>query len=165
MNRVKEKPFLRSAELATLSGVSTDTLRHYEHKGLLAAGRSSNGYREYPQAAEDRVRLVQHALAVGFSLDELARLMKVRDSGGLPCQEVRALARTKLESLESQIRGLTALKDELKLMLRKWDARLAGTEKGRRAGLLDMLAAQPIPVGRASTRLTGKAARGRRRAR
>jgi DNA-binding transcriptional MerR regulator len=93
---------LRSGELARLAGVSTDTLRHYERRGLIAApGRSGNGYREYPSEALDRVRLVRSALAVGFTLDELVDILAVRDRGGAPCRRARALLEEKLEAVEA----------------------------------------------------------------
>ena len=77
---------LRSAQLARLAGVSTDTLRLYEIRAVAPAGRSANGYREYPPEACTRVRLVRRALALGFTLDELASIVKVRDRGGAPCR-------------------------------------------------------------------------------
>jgi DNA-binding transcriptional MerR regulator len=133
--------YLRSAELARICGLSTDTLRHYERKGLLQAGRSANGYREYPPQSEDRIRLVQNALSVGFTLDELARLVKIREKGGAPCEEVRQLAATKLRDLDEQLRGLSALRSGLRKMIGHWDTKLAVTRKGDRAHLLDMLQA------------------------
>ena len=135
--------YLRSAELARLCGLSTDTLRHCERKGLLRAGRSANDYREYPPHSVDRIRLVQNALSVGFTLDELARLLKIREKGGAPCQEVRELAAAKLTYLEEQMRGLAALRNELRRMIGRWDTKLAVTRRGDRAHLLDMLQAMP----------------------
>jgi DNA-binding transcriptional MerR regulator len=133
--------YLRSSDLARLAGVSTDTLRHYERKGLLARPRrSSNGYREYPASALDRVRLVQRAVAIGFTLDELSRILSVRDRGGAPCREVRALAGTKLAEVESQLDELNALRDELQRLLRDWDALLKKSSPSHRAGLLETLA-------------------------
>jgi DNA-binding transcriptional MerR regulator len=131
--------YLRSAELAHLCGLSTDTLRHYERRGLLHAERSANGYREYPPQSADRIRLVQHAISVGFTLDELARLLKIREKGGAPCMEVRTLAAAKLKDLDDQLRSLTVLRAELRKMLGQWDAKLALTRKGDPAHLLDML--------------------------
>ena len=94
---------LRSAQLARLSGVSPDTLRHYERKGLLAkAPRSPNGYRHYPPEASTRVRLVRRAIALGFTLDELVPILAVRDRGGAPCLGVRALAGL-LDALEERV--------------------------------------------------------------
>jgi DNA-binding transcriptional MerR regulator len=134
---------LRSGELARMVGVSTDTLRHYERKGLLTSSRSPNGYREYPPDAPTRVNLVQHALSVGFSLDELSNFLKVRDRGGVPCHEVRALAAKKLEDLEARLRGLQQLRNELRALLADWDARLEAIENGGRALLLESLADWP----------------------
>jgi DNA-binding transcriptional MerR regulator len=128
---------LRAGELARKTGLSKDTLRHYERKGLLASRRSPNGYREYDAQAPGRVHLVQRALAVGFTLDELARLMRIRDRGGTPCREVRALAAAKLESIEAQLRDLALLRDQMRTMLGEWDARLARTPRGRPARLLE----------------------------
>ena len=134
-----DKELLNSGELAKLAGVSTDTLRHYERKGVLARPqRSGNGYRQYPKNALQRVRLVRRALAVGFTLDELANILRVRDGGGAPCHEVRALAATKLSHIETQLKDLRALRDELRTTLEDWDGRLA---TGGRANLLESLAA------------------------
>ena len=135
--------YLRSAELAHLTNLSTDTLRHYERMGLLHVGRSANGYREYLPESADRIRLVQNALSVGFTLHELARLLKIREKGGAPCEEVRALAAMKLKDLEEKLRGLSVLRDGLRKMLEQWDTRLAHTRKGDQARLLDMIAALP----------------------
>lgn len=136
----KEK-YLRSGELARLAGVSTDTLRHYERKNLLTRPRrSANGYREYPASDLDRVRLVRAALGIGFTLDELARILNVRDRGGAPCQEVRALAGTKLTEIETQLGELRALRDELRSLLKNWDALLEKKSPPERAGLLESLA-------------------------
>ncbi|MEK6284169.1 MAG: heavy metal-responsive transcriptional regulator [Acidobacteriota bacterium] len=138
-----KQEYLRSGELARLAGVSTDTLRHYERKGLLARPRrSANGYREYPASDLDRVRLVRGALGIGFTLDELARIFSVRDRGGAPCHQVRALAGTKLTEVETQLGELTALRDELRRLLKNWDALLAKNLPSERAGLLESLAAK-----------------------
>jgi DNA-binding transcriptional MerR regulator len=127
--------------LARSAGVSTDTLRHYERKGVLARPqRSSNGYRRYPASALDRVRLVRRALAVGFTLDELAGILRVRDSGGAPCHEVRALAASKLAQVESQLNDLVALRDELRTTLNDWDRRLKRKSTSGRVHLLESLA-------------------------
>ena len=146
---------LRPGELARIAGVSTDTLRHYERKGLLSPKRSPNGYREYPPDAPARLNLVQHALSVGFSLDELAAFLKVRDQGGAPCHDVRALAAKKLQELEARVRGLQQLRKDLRTMLADWDARLAGTRHGGRALLLESLAEAPAAQKRHSE-LRGK---------
>lgn len=131
---------LRSTELARLSAVSPDTLRLYERRGLLPrARRSRNGYREYPPEALARVRLVRRAVALGFTLEELARIVKVRDEGGAPCREVRAVAATKLALLEGRVVELQAACERLRSVLERWDTALALTPAGKRAALLEAL--------------------------
>jgi MerR family transcriptional regulator, Zn(II)-responsive regulator of zntA len=131
---------VRSSELARLAGVSPDTLRHYERKGLLPkARRAPNGYREYPPEACARVRLVRRAVAIGFTLDELALVVKVRDQGGAPCSDVRAMAAGKLAVLEARIAEMEDARDRLQDVLARWDALLAATPRGARAALLDAL--------------------------
>ena len=132
---------MRSGELARQAGVSADTLRHYEQKGLLAPPqRAPNGYREYPQSALQRVRLIQRALDMGFSLDDLGRVLRQRDAGGAPCREVRAIAAARLQALERRLGELAALRAELRSLVDEWDDRLATIPSGARAGLLDALA-------------------------
>lgn len=91
--------------------------------------------------------MVRRALALGFSLAELARVLRVRDRGGAPCREVRALAAGKLEQLEQQLADLAALRDHLRSLLANWDERLNGTPDGMRAGLLEALEDAPSGKG------------------
>jgi MerR family transcriptional regulator, copper efflux regulator len=131
---------LSPSDLARLTGVSTDTLRHYERKRVLPPPvRLANGYRRYPADAVNRVRLVQRSLKVGFTLAELARVLAERERGGAPCQGVRALVAKRLGQLEENLRDLTALRSELRALLHDWDGRLARTPAGRQARLLDAL--------------------------
>lgn len=137
-----ERTFLSAGELAKAAGVSTDTLRHYERKGVLRRPRrAANGYRQYPPDELERVLLVRRALAFGFTLDELARVLSARDRGAPPCKEVRALAAGKLAEVEERLAQLLELRDELRATLKDWDGRLARTQDGGRAALLDTLAA------------------------
>lgn len=136
-----EKMSYRSGELARLAGVSTDTLRHYERKGVLPAPRrSTNGYRVYPPQALEHVRLVRRALGIGFTLDELALITTERARGNAPCRQVRTLAAAKLAEVETRLQELSALRDELQAILADWDVRLSKTNAGERAGLLEALA-------------------------
>ena len=133
-------PTLRSGELANICGVSTDTLRHYERIGVLARPpRTRAGYRRYPRDAVARVQMARRALGLGFTLSELARILRVRDGGGAPCRQVRALAESKLQDVERQIADLNRLRDHLRALLADWDQRLAGVPDGARAGLLEAL--------------------------
>jgi DNA-binding transcriptional MerR regulator len=128
---------LRSGEVAKAAGVSADTLRYYERRGLLAKPRRlSSGYRIYPAEAVERVRLIQNALAIGFSLDELTEFLRERDAGRAPCARVRTVAGRKLVEVERRIAELTRFRDDLRRTLGEWDARGAS---GKGAGLLRLL--------------------------
>ncbi len=141
------KGFLSSSELVRAAGVSTDTLRHYERKGVLAKPpRLRNGYRECPFEALARVRLVRRALVLGFTLGELARIFDVRDKGGVPCREVHSLAAKKLADVEAQIQELFLVRDELRTTITRWDSLLAEKTAAKRAGLLEALAPVESPL-------------------
>lgn len=131
---------LSAGELARQAGVSADALRHYERKGVIARPpRGANGYRKYPAETLARVRLIRGALGLGFTLDDLAGVLRIRDRGGVPCGRVRALAAAKLEEVEGRLRELVSLRNDLRTALRTWDAELAKTPAGKRAGLLEAL--------------------------
>ena len=135
-----EQKLLRSGQLAQMTGVSTDLLRHYERIGVLpAAVRASNGYRLYSPQSAKRVCAVRASMALGFSLAELSRIFALRDRGGIPCREVRALAEEKLHRVEQSLKDLRALRRQIRETLRCWDQRLAETGRGQRAGLLESL--------------------------
>ena len=141
MARANEKAApLTTGELGKIVGLSPDTIRHYERLGLLRkAVRSDGGYRLYGAEAVTRVQLVQGAVKAGFSLQELAGILKERDSGGAPCHRVASLAADKLELLDQQIQELIELRRWLASTLKGWRTRLEQTPAGERAGLLDSL--------------------------
>jgi DNA-binding transcriptional MerR regulator len=146
---------VQSGELSRLAGISADTLRHYERLGVLPKPhRTNGGYRDYPATSLDRVRLIQSALKVGFSLPELATILRMRDRGEVPCQRVRAIAEHKLEEVKQQINDLLGMRDQLERILKDWDARLALSGKGKPARLLESLPHDVI--GTNPSRLTAK---------
>jgi MerR family transcriptional regulator, copper efflux regulator len=144
-----EKKSLHCGDLASLCGVSSDTVRHYDRLGLLEGSvRSANGYRNFPLRTVRRIATIRAALAVGFSLEELARLLKERDSGGAPCAKVRRLAETKLTDIEERLRQMSALRSHLKSTLKEWDKMLGAQMPGKRAYLLENLRVPAPTIGR-----------------
>ncbi|HEY0372545.1 MAG TPA: heavy metal-responsive transcriptional regulator [Thermoanaerobaculia bacterium] len=129
-----------SGELARMCGVSPDTIRHYERVGVLpAAVRGANGYRIFPRETAGRVMLIRRALAIGFSLAEVARILRQRDGGVPPCRNVRSMAGEKLAALDQRIAEMIAMRDDLAKLLEGWDARLAATRDGEEARLLETI--------------------------
>jgi DNA-binding transcriptional MerR regulator len=135
---------LSPSDVARRVGVSTDTLRHYERKGLLPAPvRTPSGYRRYPPQTITRVQLIQRALVIGFSLDELARVLRERDRGSPPCKAVRDLVKQRLVDLDDRLRQLSDLRTELRHLIADWDRRIARAGAGRPAHLLETLGERP----------------------
>ncbi|MGZ7031608.1 MAG: heavy metal-responsive transcriptional regulator [Thermoanaerobaculia bacterium] len=131
---------LSPADVARICGVSADTIRHYERKGVIPGSeRLPNGYRRFPANIVDRVRIVRSALDLGFTLDEVASLLQQRKSGAPPCRQARALAAERLHEVEQRIVELEAVRDHIRRLLVDWDQRLAGTSHGEPAHLLDSL--------------------------
>jgi DNA-binding transcriptional MerR regulator len=141
------RQLMRSGELASRAGVSTDTLRYYEQKGVLSPPpRSSNGYRCYPAESLERVQMVRSALRIGFSIGELAHVLRIRQGGGVPCRSVRAMASAKLRELRQRQVEVARLCRLLKTVIRRWDRQLGRTAPGERAHLLDTLTDGDSPL-------------------
>ena len=127
-------------ELAASAGISTDTLRYYERSGVLPKpARTRAGYRRYPAAAIARVALVRRALAIGFSIKQLARVFREKEQGGAPCRKVRAIVAERLSRIDAELASLETLKVDLTELLRDWDAKLAQTPDRQQAKLLESL--------------------------
>src|SRR5579863_4483866 len=116
---------LYSGDLAKMVGVSPDTIRHYEKIGVLPrASRTQSGYRVYPTSALERVLVVQRALRIGFTLAELAEVLKARDAGSAPCRRVYQLAQDKLKCIEADLEALKRTRLYVKKVLRDWEQRI-----------------------------------------
>ena len=135
---------LSPRELAASAGISTDTLRYYERSGVLPKpARTNGGYRRYPAGAVARVAMIRRALAIGFSIKQLSRVLGERDRGGAPCRKVRAVVSDRLGRIDAEITALVALKKDLIELLAEWDARLANTPAHSQARLLETLHTRP----------------------
>ena len=108
---------LRVAELAAVVGVRPDTIRYYERAGLLPPpGRTATGYREYEDAAVDRLRFIQGAQRLGLRLADIRTLLTIRDTGTCPCEPAGDLLRRRLAEVDAEISRLTALRAEMAAM-------------------------------------------------
>ena len=131
---------LHSGGLAKATGVSPDTIRHYEKIGVLPrASRTESGYRLYPESAVERVLVVQRGLRIGFTLAELSEVLKARDAGGAPCQRVYKLAKDKLKGIRGDIEALKRTERYLKQVLSDWEDRIQRASPGTRSNLLHSL--------------------------
>jgi DNA-binding transcriptional MerR regulator len=100
--------------LAEQTGVSADTLRYYGKMRLIAAaGRSEGGYRLYAPDTVGHVRFIRGAKALGFTLEEIRRLLELKASDTATCSEILQHAREKLVEAERRIRELREMKKVL----------------------------------------------------
>ena len=107
-------------ELAQLSGLTIDTIRFYERRGLLKRPpRSEGGFRLFSSQDVTRLKFVRRAQALGFSLGEVRDLLILRDEHTEPCSHVRNLLESKLEIVRYKTEEMRVLEGELKDALRK----------------------------------------------
>jgi DNA-binding transcriptional MerR regulator len=78
---------MKIGQVAADAGVSVDTVRFYERRGLVPAPqRRPSGYREYPLATVERIRMARSLQDLGFTLDEIIDALRAHDSGTATCE-------------------------------------------------------------------------------
>lgn len=101
-------------EASHASGVSAKMIRYYEEIGLISpAGRTASNYRVYDRDSVNRLRFVRRSRSLGFSLEETERLLKLWDDKARASAEVKAMALTHVEELETKIAEMQAMRDTL----------------------------------------------------
>ncbi|MBI1375971.1 MAG: MerR family DNA-binding protein [Frankiales bacterium] len=106
---------MKIGELAHRHGITAKTLRYYEEIGLvLAASRTSSGYRDYDQSSEARLTFIRSGQAIGLSLAEIRDLLAIRDDGRTPCAAATELLDDHLDQLTERIRDLQSLRRDLR---------------------------------------------------
>lgn len=105
---------MKIGDLAERTGVTTQTIRYYERRGLLREpSRSASGYREYDQTALERLDFVLRAKDLGFSLAEIGELLDLQTRPGRSPDDVRRLALKKVSSVEQKVRELERIREAL----------------------------------------------------
>ena len=118
LTTTNQELLMRIGEVAAQSGVSVQALRYYERRGLLrSATRRASGYREFDPDTVRLVRFVKQAQELGFTLDELEELLRLRkevaESRRGAGNSVRAAVVAKLEAVDLKMRQLQAMRDAL----------------------------------------------------
>jgi MerR family mercuric resistance operon transcriptional regulator/MerR family gold-responsive transcriptional activator of gol and ges genes len=97
-------------QLAKSVGVNIQTVRYYERLRLLGpSARLPSGYRIYGEVEERRLRFVKNAQALGFTLQEIAELLKLSFTSTARCGDIQRRAQAKLTHVEAKVRDLQAL--------------------------------------------------------
>lgn len=103
--------------LAKAAGVNVETIRFYQRKGLLPERtRTYGSIRRYSQTDFSRLRFIKSAQRLGFSLEEIAQLLKLED--GAHCHEARALAEEKLADVRARLADLRRIESALAQLVR-----------------------------------------------
>jgi DNA-binding transcriptional MerR regulator len=104
---------MKVGEISARTGVSVRSIRYYERAGLLHARRRPNGYREFEDAAVERVRAIRDLLGSGFTVEEilsLASCLQGTDACESCCNQTVALYRDKLARIDRQVSTLLDLR-------------------------------------------------------
>jgi DNA-binding transcriptional MerR regulator len=104
---------MQIGELAAATGLTRDTLRFYEKRGLLLSRRLSNGYRDYPSEAVQWLCYLRAAQALGFTLAEIETGLPLLDDPAAAAPLLRDALMRKLEDIDARIAGLSALRADL----------------------------------------------------
>lgn len=113
----RAKP-LRVGSLANAAGVGTETIRYYQRRKLLGQPlRPQGGQRVYPPEYVERVQFIKRAQMLGFSLDEIATLLRL--DRGSDHARAHAVAQQRLAQIEEKLADLAAMRDALADLVRR----------------------------------------------
>jgi Cu(I)-responsive transcriptional regulator len=101
-------------QAAAQSGVSAKMIRHYETLGLLpGVPRTDAGYRQYGEAQIHTLRFIRRARLLGFSMIEIAELLKLWQNQGRASADVKRIALAHVADLERRIAEMQAMRQTL----------------------------------------------------
>lgn len=90
MDKSQGPPNIRIGELSVRAGVSIDSVRYYERRGVLSkAPRTASGYRLFGESDVKRLKFVRQLQALGFTLDEIVDALQAHDRGSATCDSER----------------------------------------------------------------------------
>lgn len=116
---------MKIGEVAREAGVSVDTVRFYERRGVLpTADRRPSGYREYPASTVERIRMARTLQALGLTLDEIVDALQAHESGSATCD-------SELWRLEAVLERIDARISELRRTRRKVTATISECRAGQ----------------------------------
>lgn len=136
VNEQQQRHMLKIGEVSKHSDIGIEALRFYEKSGLLdQPERTDSGYRMYDATVLERLAFIKQAQVLGFSLDEIKRIIDEKRAGQSPCAEVRELVRLRLHELDERMREMQRYRQELAAALTEWDS--TGEAQGHICGLIE----------------------------
>ena len=105
---------LSIGQVARLAGVGVETVRFYEREGLLEEPpRRASGYRQYSEQVVKRLHFIKRAQRLGFSLKEIAELLRLRVDAQTSCDEVKQRTEAKIAEVERKLVELQRMRQAL----------------------------------------------------
>jgi DNA-binding transcriptional MerR regulator len=105
---------MKIGEVARQAGVTVDTIRFYERRGVLSTPeRRPSGYREYGEDTVARLRLARRMQSLGLSLDEIIDALTAHDEGRATCESERWRLDAALARVDERMAELRALRREI----------------------------------------------------
>ena len=109
-------------ELARRTGCNIETIRYYEHIGLLPVPQRRGRYRSYGPEDVGRLGFLRRARELGFKLGEVRALLGLAAGGHASCAEARDLAAAHLKHVRTRISDLRRMERVLAEMVRACEA-------------------------------------------
>lgn len=103
-------------QAAERAGLPVKTLRYYEEIGLIAPDRQPNGYRDYGEAEVHKLRFLQRARGLGFSIEDCRALLSLYEDRNRASADVKRLALARIHDIDrklEELKGLRATLDSL----------------------------------------------------
>ena len=107
------KESLTIGKLASASGVSVETIRFYERKGILKQPRKQDAFRHYPDEYIARVQFIKRSQELGFTLKESKELLDLRIKNQSKCSDVLSKTEEKITEIDQKIKDLKQMKKSL----------------------------------------------------
>lgn len=113
---------LTIGKLAKQAGVTIDTVRFYERRGLVAEPeRTASNYRIYSGAEIARLKFIKKAKSLGFSLNEIKELLVLRYAPEATKEEVKSKVEHKINDIKMKITDLGHILDVLEKLNKSCD--------------------------------------------
>lgn len=110
------KDLLTIGKLAKACGVSVETIRFYERKGLIEQPPKAGGFRYYPQNYIIRVDFIKKSKNLGFTLCEIQELLNLKVDTKSSCGDVLKRTELKINEINSKIKDLKKMKKSLEAL-------------------------------------------------